>query len=117
MQMNEGLDTGDILLKDKHPISNTETSGSLTESLSVMGAHLILKTLDSINQIKHLPQNSSDAIYAKKILKAEAQIDWSQSALSISQKIRALIHALLRNLKLRRNSLKIRLLELLMLNH
>ena len=89
MQMNEGLDTGDILMTNKHPISNTETSGSLTESLSVMGAHLILKTLDSINQIKHLPQNSSDAIYAKKILKAEAQIDWSQSALSISQKIRA----------------------------
>ena len=89
MQMNEGLDTGDILMTNKHPISNTETSGSVTESLSVMGAHLILKTLDSINQIKHLPQNSSDAIYAKKILKAEAQIDWSQSALSISQKIRA----------------------------
>ena len=89
MQMNEGLDTGDILMTNKHPISNIETSGSLTESLSVMGAHLILETLDSINQIKHLPQNSSDAIYAKKILKAEAQIDWSQSALSISQKIRA----------------------------
>ena len=89
MQMNEGLDTGDILMTNKHPISNTETSGSLTESLSVMGAHLILKTLDSINQLKHLPQNSSDAVYAKKILKAEAQINWNQSALLISQKIRA----------------------------
>ena len=89
MKMNEGLDTGDILMTNKHHISHTETSGSLTESLSVMGAHLILKTLDSINQLKHLPQNSSDAVYAKKILKTEAQINWNQSALLISQKIRA----------------------------
>jgi methionyl-tRNA formyltransferase len=89
MQMNEGLDTGDVLLKQKHLISNNETSQSLTESLSSVGAELILETLDRLNELPAIPQNNDDATYAKKISKVEAQIDWSQSAENISLMIRA----------------------------
>ena len=89
MQMNEGLDTGDVLLTQKHLISNNETSQSLTESLSSIGAGLILETLDRLNELPAIPQNNDDATYAKKISKVEAQIDWSQSAENISLMIRA----------------------------
>ncbi len=89
MQMNEGLDTGDVLLTQKHLISNNETSQSLTESLSFIGAELILETLDRLNELHAIPQNNDDATYAKKISKVEAQIDWSQSAENISLMIRA----------------------------
>ena len=89
MQMNEGLDTGDVLLTQKHLISNNETSQSLTESLSSIGAELILETLDRLNELHAIPQNNDDATYAKKISKVEAQIDWSQSAENISLMIRA----------------------------
>ena len=89
MQMNEGLDTGDILLTKKQPISNLATSGSLTESLSIMGANLILEAIDQILSIKTRSQNHAEATYAKKILKTEAKIDWNQSADNINQMIRA----------------------------
>jgi len=89
MQMNESLDTGDILLTKNHPISKLDTSGSLTESLSTMGADLILEALDQLPELEHKPQNHNEATYAKKILKTEAQIDWNQSAESINQMIRA----------------------------
>ena len=89
MQMNEGLDTGDVLLTQKHLISNNETSQSLTESLSSIGAELILETLDRLNELPVIPQNNDDATYAKKISKVEAQIDWSQSAENIGLMIRA----------------------------
>ena len=89
MQMNEGLDTGDVLLTQKHLISNNETSQSLTESLSSIGAELILETLGRLHELHAIPQNNKDATYAKKISKVEAQIDWSQSAENISLMIRA----------------------------
>ena len=89
MQMNEGLDTGDILMTNKHPISNTETSGSLTESLSVMGADLIIEAIEQLPELNAKTQDHTKANYAKKILKNEARIDWNQSAENINQMIRA----------------------------
>ena len=89
MQMNEGLDTGDVLLKQKYLIASNETSQSLTDSLSIMGAELIFNALNRLNELKATPQNNKDAIYAKKIVKGEAQIDWHQSAKNISLMIRA----------------------------
>ena len=89
MQMNEGLDTGDVLLTQTCLIENNDTSKSLTDSLSVMGAKLILDALHRLKELKAIPQNDDDAIYAKKILKGEAQIDWTQSAKNISLMIRA----------------------------
>jgi len=89
MQMNEGLDTGDILLTKKHSISNFETSSSLTESLSILGAELLIEAIDQLPKLIPKLQKHSKATYAKKILKAEAQIDWKQSAENINQMIRA----------------------------
>jgi len=89
MQMNEGLDTGDVLLTQKYLISSNDTSKSLTRSLSIMGAELIFDALNRLKELKATPQNDKDAIYAKKIVKEEAQIDWHQSAKNISLMIRA----------------------------
>ena len=89
MQMNEGLDTGDILLTRKLPISNFETSDSLTESLSIMGGDLIVDVLDQLPDLNLKSQDHSKAVYAKKIVKTEAWIDWNQSAENISLMVRA----------------------------
>ena len=89
LQMNEGLDTGDVLLTRKQSISKFETSGSLTASLSMMGAELIVEAIDCLSELDAKIQEHSKATYAKKILKAEAQIDWNQSADNINQMIRA----------------------------
>jgi methionyl-tRNA formyltransferase len=89
MQMNEGLDTGNILLTKKHSISNFETSSSLTESLSILSAELLIEAIDQLPKLNPKLQENSKATYAKKILKAEAQIDWKQSAENINQMIRA----------------------------
>ena len=89
MKMNEGLDTGDILLTKKHSISNFETSGSLTESLSILGSELIIEAIDQLPGFDPKMQEHSKATYAKKILKAEARINWNQSANNINQIIRA----------------------------
>jgi len=89
MQMNEGLDTGDVLLTQKYLITNDDTSESLTDSLSIMGAELIFNALNQLKELKAIPQNDQDAIYAKKIVKGESQIDWHQSAENISLMVRA----------------------------
>jgi len=89
MQMNEGLDTGDVLLTQKYLITNDDTSASLTNSLSVMGAELIFNALNQLKELKAISQNDKDAIYAKKIVKGESQINWHQSAKNISLMVRA----------------------------
>ena len=89
MQMNEGLDTGDILLSRKQNIENSETAGSLTESLSIMGADLIMETIEQLPELDARTQDHTKANYAKKILKNESRIDWNQSAENINQMIRA----------------------------
>ena len=89
MQMNEGLDTGDILLSRKQNIANSETAGSLTESLSIMGADLIMETIEQLPELDARTQDHTKANYAKKILKNESRIDWNQDAENINQMIRA----------------------------
>ena len=89
MQMNEGLDTGDVLLEKKYLISEFETSQTLTDNLSSLGADTIIEALSNLSDLKARPQNNNDASYAKKITKIEAQIDWNQSAENISLMIRA----------------------------
>ena len=89
MQMNEGLDTGDILLNKKCMIYNHETAQTLHDTLSNIGANAILETLNMLPKLKARPQQNNDATYAEKITKDEAQIDWHQSAEQISRVIRA----------------------------
>ena len=89
MQMNEGLDTGDILLDKKCMISNRETAQTLHDTLSNIGANAILETLNIFPTLKARPQQNNNATYAEKVTKDEAQIDWHQSAEQISRMIRA----------------------------
>ena len=89
MQMNEGLDTGDILLDKKCMISNHETAQTLHDTLSNIGANAILETLNMLPTLKARPQQNNEATYAEKVTKDEAQIDWHQSAEKISRVIRA----------------------------
>ena len=89
MKMNEGLDTGDILLEKKCTISNHETAQTLHDTLSNIGAKAILKTLNMLPTLKARPQQNNEATYAEKVTKDEAQIDWHQSAEKISRVIRA----------------------------
>jgi len=87
--MNEGLDTGDILLEKKCMITNHETAQTLHDTLSNIGANAILETLNMFPTLKARSQQNNDATYAKKVTKDEAQIDWHQSAEQISRAIRA----------------------------
>lgn len=92
MQMEKGLDTGPVLLKLGTDIASDETGGSLHDRLSLLGAEVLADGLKLARVGLHLqaePQPADGATYAKKIEKAEAVIDWRQSARSLSDKIRA----------------------------
>lgn len=91
MQMNAGLDTGDILQLSACPITNDDSGGSLHDRLAEIGASTILKILEDLtsNNIKAVTQDDSLATYAHKLEKAEAQINWQQSANEIERLIRA----------------------------
>ena len=92
MQMNAGLDTGDVVLTADLEIASDETSSSLHDRLAVLGAELIVDTLSLLQNGKGLnrtPQSTLGVTYAEKILKAEADIDWSLSAREIDSRIRA----------------------------
>jgi methionyl-tRNA formyltransferase len=89
MQMNEGLDTGDILLERVCDITDDETAHSLHDKLADLGAQGIVEALDNINQLTPTVQDEAGITYAKKLTKEEAWIDWSKSAVQINQKIRA----------------------------
>jgi methionyl-tRNA formyltransferase len=91
MQMNEGLDTGDMLLKLSTPIANNDTGGTLHDRLAILGGNAISVTLRLLQDGKLDPEKQDDALanYAKKLDKQEAWIDWSQSAIEIDRQIRA----------------------------
>ena len=89
MQMDAGLDTGDMLLEETLPILIQDTTASLHDKLATMGAALIVKALTQVGQFKPVRQPSEGVTYAHKIEKAEAAIDWTLSAQQLSQRIRA----------------------------
>lgn len=80
MQMEAGLDTGPVLLREAIPIGATETTGELHDRLSAMGARLIVEALARIDSLIAEPQTEAGVTYAAKIDKAEARIDWSRPA-------------------------------------
>jgi methionyl-tRNA formyltransferase len=92
MLMDEGLDTGPILLQERTALSPEETSGALHERLGPLGAAVLLKALDGLSEgtLTPHPQPSFGVTYASKLEKAEARIDWSRSALEISRQVHAL---------------------------
>jgi methionyl-tRNA formyltransferase len=89
MQMDVGLDTGDMLLRDELPILESDTTGSLHDKLAVMGGDLIVKTFAELSGLKAVKQPEVGITYAHKIEKTEAQIDWSQNVEVITRRIRA----------------------------
>ena len=91
MQMDAGLDTGDMLLTGRLPIGPTETTGSLLDNLADLGGRLIVEALALAERGALQPVRQPDAgvSYAHKIEKAEALIDWSQPAAVIGRRIRA----------------------------
>jgi methionyl-tRNA formyltransferase len=92
MQMNEGLDTGDILLLEKVKLDKKETAGSLFDKLSEVGAKLLVDTLKQkeAGTIKPVVQNDSEATYVKMINKSFGEIDFNLSAKRIECLIRGL---------------------------
>lgn len=91
MQMDAGLDTGDILLQAACPILPTDTAGTLHDKLAALGAATLLKALSGIQKYRaqKKPQDPGAATYAHKLTKAEAHIHWQQSATVIERAIRA----------------------------
>ena len=92
MQMDAGLDTGDTVLVGDLKITPQETSVSLHDRLAVLGAELMVKILNDLNEgiaITRTPQAMGGVTYAEKILKSEAEVDWHLSAAVIDRRIRA----------------------------
>lgn len=87
MQMDEGLDTGDILLQERVAIADDDTAQSLHDKLAVTGAGAIIKALRTSTQRSR--QDNASATYAAKISKDEARIDWQLDARVICRQIRA----------------------------
>jgi len=89
MQMDAGLDTGDMLLEETCPITAQETTASLHDKLAEIGARMIVKALSQVRQFKPVKQALEGVTYAHKIEKAEAAIDWQQAAQVLAQRVRA----------------------------
>ncbi|MDW6002301.1 methionyl-tRNA formyltransferase [Vibrio mangrovi] len=91
MQMDAGLDTGDMLSVASLPVEPTDTSASMYEKLAGLGPQALIDTLREIADGKIAPvcQDDQLASYAKKLSKEEARIDWSQDAVFIERCIRA----------------------------
>ncbi len=90
MYMDEGMDTGDMLLKRTVPIGAGDTAGSLHDKLSVIGAELLIETLRELEAgtLKRIPQNDAEATYAPMLRKEDGRIDWQESAVNIDRKVR-----------------------------
>ena len=89
MQMDEGLDTGAVLLRGTLAIEPHETSFSLQNRLAALGAELIVQTLQPLPHLHALPQDAEGACYAHKISKDESPLDWSRDATSLMRQILA----------------------------
>ncbi|MQY42164.1 methionyl-tRNA formyltransferase [Epibacterium sp. SM1969] len=90
MQMEAGLDTGPVLLREGTAIAPEETTALLHDRLADMGARLIVEALDKLPTLTPDVQPEEGVTYAHKIDKAEAQVDWSAPAAVVDRKIRGL---------------------------
>jgi methionyl-tRNA formyltransferase len=91
MQMDEGLDTGAMLLREAIPIDPDDTTGTLHDRLAALGATMIVSALEQLaaGELHPSPQPSDGVTYASKIGKAEAGIDWRRPAAEIERAVRA----------------------------
>lgn len=93
MQMDEGLDTGNMITKSEIEITDDMTALTLHDQLAEIGADLTLSTLDTLmkdSKLEGIKQNDEDATYAHLLKKEDGKINWSQDAHAIDRQIRAL---------------------------
>lgn len=92
MQMDEGLDTGDILMVEKVPVDKKETGGSLFDKLSKVGAELLVKTLKAAEEgtLTPIRQDNEASTYVKMISKSMGKLDFTKSAAELERLIRGL---------------------------
>jgi len=91
MQMDAGLDTGDMLLEERIAIGPEDSTGTLHDKLAALGGRLVVQALElaACGGLKPVPQPAAGVTYAQKIDKAEAAIAWRQPAEAIARRIRA----------------------------
>ena len=92
MLMDEGMDSGDILLQEETPIGAAETYGELHDRLAELGATLLIKTIGQIfdGTIKRIPQNTSGVTFAPRLKKETGKINWNNNVSDIVNLIRGL---------------------------
>ncbi len=91
MRMDEGLDTGPMLMAERTPISAADTAQSVHDRLADLGARLIVSTLDALvaKSIEPVPQPVEGVTYAHKLGKEEGALDWRRPAAELERKVRA----------------------------
>ena len=91
MQMDAGLDTGDMLLQKSCPITAVDTAQTLHDKLAALGAEAITEALHVLEHghLHGAPQDAAQATYAAKLNKVEAQINWAENAAQLARAVRA----------------------------
>ncbi|HKY02272.1 MAG TPA: methionyl-tRNA formyltransferase [Burkholderiales bacterium] len=91
MRMEAGLDTGPVLLRESIAIEATDTGGSVHDKLSALGAKMIVPAVSAYvaGSLQPQQQSAEGVTYASKIAKAEARVDWTQSAVHVDRHLRA----------------------------
>ncbi len=92
MKLDRGMDSGDIYLQQEVVLEERETAISLHDKLALLGAKLLIKTVDKLDEgsIVPVPQNHSKATYAPMMKKADGRIDWSWSSVKLDRFVRAM---------------------------
>jgi methionyl-tRNA formyltransferase len=92
MRIDEGIDTGDILMTEDTEVRPDETAGELSDRLSKLGARLLVRTLDGLFDatVVPTPQVDEGSSYTRKIKKSDGEIDWAGSAADVERRIRAM---------------------------
>lgn len=90
MQMDEGFDSGDIILQEKFSIPPRITLQTLHDKCAEIGANLLLKTLENIEYLPRIVQGADGITYAHKLKKEDGKINWHESAYKIDCKIRGM---------------------------
>ena len=92
MQMDVGLDTGDMLATEEVPLLGTETGESLFDQLSTLGGPLLLKTLEVIEngEVKPVKQKDEESTYAKMLTREMGELDFQEEAVRLERYVRGL---------------------------